>query len=130
MASSGLTGSGRLRGFSPREELWALASYGLSRRRETLVQYSSKFAHPCHRQDQETWKNNKEHTPVDIWATGEPQRTPEDSRGRWLLSKANGIIRRLKEETCLPEHNITLKKGRMHTNSLEDYDYNPSPGIV
>ena len=94
------------------------------------MQWSSEFAHPCHRQDQETGKNHKEHTPVEIGATGEPQRSPEDPRGRWLSSKTKVIIRRLKEGTCVPEHNITLKKGIMHTNSLKDCKYNPSPGIV
>ena len=48
------------------------------------------------------------------------RKTPEDSYYR----------QRLKEGACAPEHSIILKKGITHSNSLEDYGYNPSPGVV
>ena len=50
----------------------------------------------------------------------ELRKTPEDNR----------YCRNLKEGTCSPDSSITLMQGIMHTNSRENYDYNPSPGIV
>ena len=38
--------------------------------------------------------------------------------------------RRLKKGACAPRHGMTLYKGILHINSLENYDNNPSPGIT
>ena len=54
----------------------------------------------------------------------------ENHRGPRNIPEDNYYRRRLKEGTCGPEHSITLKEDMMHNNSLEDNDYNPSPGIV
>ena len=54
----------------------------------------------------------------------------DNRRELWKTLEDEYYRRRLEERAYAPKHRMTLKKGIMHTNSPEDYDYNPSPGIV
>ena len=52
----------------------------------------------------------------------------ENRRGLRKTPEDDGYRRRLKEGPCIPKHSMTIKKGAMHSYSLEDYDNNASPG--
>ena len=51
-------------------------------------------------------------------------------RGPWKTPEDDSYHPKLEEEACAPEHSMTLKKGIVHSNSLEGYDNNPSPSKV
>ena len=101
VASSDLTRSARRRGCFSQKERWALVCWGLSRRRDNAISLvclnilatgSTRDFGKNHNEDIIDIKSYEGET---YGVNGEPQRTLEDPRGRWLSSKSKVISRRL-----------------------------------
>ena len=93
---------------------------------------TSVFVHPRQRQDEEILERITKIISLIQRCMKERRMGLEDEDRRELRKiPQDDVYRlRLKEGVFTPEHSMTLIKCIMHSNFLEDYDYNPSSGLV